>query len=464
MAGRRLGFLLVAILLLAIEPTFVGDTAPVAGPLRVSDQNSRYFATPAGQPILLTGSHTWQNFQDTGEGDSPPRFDYSAYLTFLRRNNHNFFRLWVWEQARWSNEIDDDDYVYTPSPYQRAGPGTAVDGQPKFNLDRFDPAYFARLRDRVRQAGQQGVYVSVMLFDGWSIQACKGDVCLRNPWNGHPFNKDNNVNGVDGDPNGDGSGEETQTLAVPAVTARQEAYVRKVIDTVGDLDNVLYEITNEGPSDSVSWQYHMINYIKSYESAQGKEHHPVGMTAAYPGGDNAALVASPADWISPNGDMNNPQVNTGTKVVLSDTDHLCGVCADSSWPWKSFTRGQNPIYMDAYDGAYGIGGHMDDPAAVSVRANLGYVLAYSRRMNLAAVTPQPDLSSTGYCLAGGGEYLVFSPGGTFTVNLTGMSRLYGQWLDPNTGRTASARSVTGARSVEFTAPFDGPAVLYLKSS
>ena len=29
------------------------------------------------------------------------------------------------------------------------------------------------------------------------------------------------------------------------MTALQEAYVRKVIDTVNDLDNVLYEITNE---------------------------------------------------------------------------------------------------------------------------------------------------------------------------------------------------------------------------
>ena len=30
-----------------------------------------------------------------------------------------------------------------------------------------------------------------------------------------------------------------------AITALQEAYVRKVVDTVNDLDNVLYEISNE---------------------------------------------------------------------------------------------------------------------------------------------------------------------------------------------------------------------------
>jgi len=35
------------------------------------------------------------------------------------------------------------------------------------------------------------------------------------------------------------------TLTVPAVTAIQEAYIKKVIETVNDLDNVLYEIANE---------------------------------------------------------------------------------------------------------------------------------------------------------------------------------------------------------------------------
>ena len=46
-------------------------------------------------------------------------------------------------------------------------------------------------------------------------------------------------------------------MQVSAVTALQEAYIRKVIDTVNDLDNVLYEISNESNSDfspgKVTW-------------------------------------------------------------------------------------------------------------------------------------------------------------------------------------------------------------------
>jgi hypothetical protein len=462
-------FVPLLLCLILIEVTIVGEaptiqptpatTTVATGPLRVSSENSRYFATPDGKPVLLTGSHTWQNFQDTGYGDPPPVFDYPAYLDFLQRNNHNFFRLWVWEQTRWSNEIVRDDYFSLPSPYLRAGSQLALDGKPRFDLDRFDQSYFDRMRERIVAAGNRGMYVAVMLFDGWSIEACKGELCDNNPWQGHPFNRANNLNGVDGDLSGDASGEETQTLASPQITARQEAYVRKVIDTVGDLDNVLYEISNEGPANSAPWQYHMIEVIKAYEAARGKVH-PVGMTSTYPG-DNQDLWNSPADWISPNGDVNNPPLTTGDKVVLSDTDHLCGLCGDSSWPWKSFTRGENPIYMDAYDGAYGIGGRMDDPTAESIRANLGYVRQYASQLDLATAKPQPDLCSTGYCLANSEQYLVFTPGNGFTISLNG-GAFDGQWLDPDTGRVISVSNIHADSGGEFHAPFSGPAVLYLK--
>ena len=69
-------------------------------------------------------------------------------------------------------------------------------------------------------------------------------------------------------------------LAVPAVTALQEAYVRHVVDTVNDLDNVLYEISNEAADYSTAWQYHMIRLIHDYERAKPKQH-PVGMTFQY---------------------------------------------------------------------------------------------------------------------------------------------------------------------------------------
>lgn len=71
-----------------------------------------------------------------------------------------------------------------------------------------------RLRRRVVEAANQGVYVSVMLFEGWAMQR------MKNAWLSHPFHPDNNINGIDGDRNGDGRGLELHTLGMVADTPR----------------------------------------------------------------------------------------------------------------------------------------------------------------------------------------------------------------------------------------------------
>ena len=215
-----------------------------------------------------------------------------------------------------------------PLPYERTKSG-------KFDLDRLSQEYFDRLRARVVAAGKRGIYVSVMLFQGWDVET-KGR--KTNPLDAHPFNKRNNANGVDGDPSGTGEGMDLHTLKIPAVTRLQEDYVRKVLDTLNDLDNVLYEISNESHGGSVEWHYHMINFIHEYEKKKPKQH-PVGMTFLWSDkyrGSNEDLFESPADWVSPNPEAKdgynyayNPPPADGRKVVLLDTDHLWGLGGDA---------------------------------------------------------------------------------------------------------------------------------------
>ena len=50
---------------------------------------------------------------------------------------------------------------------------------------------------------------------------------------------------VAGRQDGDGDGREIHTLDNRAATALREVYIRRVMDTVNDPDNVLYEIGNE---------------------------------------------------------------------------------------------------------------------------------------------------------------------------------------------------------------------------
>jgi hypothetical protein len=136
------------------------------------------------------------------------------------------------------------------------------------DLSRIDPAFLDRLRSRVAEAGERGIYVGIMLFSPDSG-------AKREDWDHLLYHPANNVQGIDADTNKDGSGAEAYDLSIPRITAYQEAFVRKVVDTVNDLDNVLYEIGNEGDLTSVAWQYHFIRWIKRYEADKPKQH-PVG--------------------------------------------------------------------------------------------------------------------------------------------------------------------------------------------
>ena len=472
--------------------------SPASGPLRHSIAASPYFTNSNGKAVYLTGSHVWNNLQDiepplrmddSGKWLEPEptatlKFDFANYLRFLKKENHDFIRLWAWEEAAWLSWLNTKESI-SPQLYARTGPGEALDGLPKFNVTEFNQEYFDRLRSRVSAAGENGIYVSVMLFEGWSIDS-KG-LSGKNPWMGHPFNPANNINGVNGDPNGDKEGSEVHTMQLPPITALQEAYVRKVVTTLNDLDNVLWEISNESRPESIDWQYHMINFIKSCEANQPKQH-PVGMTPCFPGSDNARLFASPADWISPNNSgkddyCDDPPAADSRKVIITDTDHLCGVFCKGAWVWKSFTRGLNPIFMDP----------TWIPKWEPTRRTMGMTLAYANRMDLSSMRPRGDLASSGYCLANPGkEYLIYVPfeppklesmplpeivkkkianlkdrifAHTVTVDLSDASgELLVEWCEAASGGIVEGTAIQGGSKHSLTAPFKGDAVLYIRKS
>jgi hypothetical protein len=438
--------------LLALCPFASAQT--MAGPLRVSTANPRYFTDDSGKAIYLTGSHTWEVLRDSGPTDPPQAFDYAGFLDLLTAQGHNFLRMWVWDLPK--SQCGNDPLLHiAPFPWPRTGPGLANDGKPKFDLSKLDEAYFTRLRERVIAARDRGVYVGVMLFDGFGIQFCRPEN------DGHPFDAENNINGISPASN-------TFTLDNPAALAVQKAYLRKVVDTVNDLDNVLYEIANEAAGNSTAWQFEMIETLNQHQATKPRRH-PVGMTYQNAGGDNATLFASAADWISPGGSEpgggavpygTDPPAADGSKVILSDTDHIWGTSpgADSNWVWRSFTRGLNPIYMDPLDG---------DPAHTGVRRAMGQTLGYARRLDLVNTTPRGDLTSTAHCLANpGSEYLVYKPGGgAFNVNLGETAGTYRvEWFRPATGAFSLAPDITASGQQNFTPPFGGDAVLYLRST
>ena len=439
------------------------------GPLHIHPENPRYFTDGSSKVIFLTGSHTWANFQERGVEGETPDFNYERYLNYMEGYGHNFMRMWTWEHAQWMQFVSSDTLIrYKPMAYMRTGPGKAIDGKPKFDLSRFNQAYFDRLRERVTAAGERGIYVSVMLFQGFSVEqkGTKGiDPKKGNAWEGHPFNEKNNINGINGDLNSDGEGDETHTLKNPKITRLQERYIRKVVDTLNDLDNVLWEISNESHTGSVEWHDHMIRFIKEYEASKPKQH-PVGMTSSPI--TNPPLFAGPADWISPNGKsyLNDPPDTKGRKVIIVDNDHIKPWDSDPEWVWKNFMRGNQFILMDHYMD-YRMGSPAQpDPKHDPARKAMGLARRLTDRVDLASLIPWSDLASTRFCLADPGrEYLIYRPASgpkKFTVTLKPATYSV-EWIKTSNGNKVQSQDhQANAGNNTFVSPFDGPSILHLQ--
>jgi hypothetical protein len=444
---------------------------------------------------------------------TPEELDYRAYLDFLGEHGHNFIRLWRWEQFRSLAAGGDFHLCMRPQPWARTGPGEATDGEPKFDLTRFDDAFFERLRDHVVAAGDRGIYVAVMFFDGWAIHLSPAPFHVE----GHPFHSANNVNGI-----AVASILDYQVLPLGSgVQDIQEAYIRHVVDSLHDLPNLLWEVANESSGggsvdpefaealgqpgtpewgDSTAWQSWVIDRVKRHEEAMGYDRHPMGMTMQFPVREqtkvNDPLFGSRAEWISPGYDdevfaggghpmapgapqsrwLEDPPASEGRKVVITDTDHYAPGRGEALWAWKSFLRGHHPILMD-----FGIIGGVNPPdpsagpmpysAFEPARYAMGDTLRFAGRMSLIEMAPRDDLSSTRYALANPGrEYLVLQPSGSrepFTMRIepgTYTAEWFG--VEDRKAREASEIEALGSAATSFHAPSDleGPAVLYLRTT
>ena len=445
---------------------------PATGPLKVDPRNPRYFTDGSGRAIFLTGSHTWANLQDTGVAPVPT-FDWESYIAMMKSHGHNFMRLWQWQQSAWA-PWTPDKILFHPELYIRTGPGNAIDGGLKFDLTKFNPEYFDRMRARIRECRDRGIYCAVQLFQGFSYN--KPHHCGVRTWDGHPYNAENNVNGLNGDVNGD----KEIDIDAPAVRKYQAAYLQKIVDTVDDLDNVLYEVVNEGGGQD--WDWWVVDTMHKLEGEKGKVH-PVGLTGA--GNETMEqMLASPAEWISPFGRafLFDPPAWDGKKVSVNDTDHLWGHGGTAIWAWKSFLRGHNTLLMDSWDPIAGQPcpevnwgprpgfpnrdlNRRDDPTWEPVRRALGFTRQFADRMDLASMTPMNEMASTGYCLANPEhEFLVYLPeGDRVEVDLSHASgRLKAEWTHPENGDITPGGTVAGGQRLWLDVPFIGPAVLYLK--
>ena len=240
-------------------------SASTREPFTLHPDNPKYFLF-RGKPLALiaAGEHYGSVVNRA--------FDYRRYLRDAADKRQTMTRTFLLFREQQSSrnpsspvKPESPDFI---TPYVRSGPGAAIDGEPLYDLDRWNPEYFTRLHDFMRQASLHGVVVELTLFSN-----TYGDPV----WGLNPLNGNNNRQKI-----GRVAWTDYNTLKVPALVERQKAFVRKIVSETSRYDNFYYEICNEPgggaaagsatPADVDAWQKEIAATVKSEMDRAGRRH------------------------------------------------------------------------------------------------------------------------------------------------------------------------------------------------
>ncbi|MEO0471230.1 MAG: hypothetical protein AAF206_16495 [Bacteroidota bacterium] len=161
-------------------------------------------------------------------------FDFETYLNTLRRLGLNHTRIFLGDYVERPHSFGILTNTLAPdstqliTPWRRSEtPGYALGGN-KFDLDQWNPVYFARLKDFMDLAEAKGIVVEAVLF----FISYEDDTS--------PFDGPNNVNEM---PDFDMSA--YRQLGNEALLKRQKAYCQKIVHELNEYDNLIFNIINE---------------------------------------------------------------------------------------------------------------------------------------------------------------------------------------------------------------------------
>jgi hypothetical protein len=227
-------------------------TAVVAAePIRLHPESPHYFLF-AGRPTVLITSG--EHYGAVLNAD----FDYKRYLDTLHQDRLNLTRTFSGSYREVPGNFAIAHNTLAPVPGKFLAPWLQRDG--KFDLMKWDDAYFARLKSFVAYAARRGVVVELVLF-------CP--LYEDSMWSVSPMNIRNNANGIGDVPRAD-----VLALKNSRLTEVQDAMVRKIVSELRDFDNLYYEICNEPYFQGVTlaWQEHIAEIITATEASYKKKH------------------------------------------------------------------------------------------------------------------------------------------------------------------------------------------------
>ncbi|MGQ9575092.1 MAG: DUF6298 domain-containing protein [Thermoguttaceae bacterium] len=200
-------------------------------PISLHPENPHYLLFRGKPTILVTSGEHYGAVLNRD-------FDYRRYLDELEARGLNLTRTFSGTYREVPSSFGIEQNTLAPlsadrfvCPWARSGTAGAGDGGTKFDLQKWNPAYFQRLKDFLAEAGKRGIVVELVLF-------CA--IYDQDLWRVNPMNPSNNLQAV-----GPAKRQEVYTLKDARLTAVQEDFVKKIVAELNEFDNLYYEICNE---------------------------------------------------------------------------------------------------------------------------------------------------------------------------------------------------------------------------
>jgi collagenase-like protein with putative collagen-binding domain len=416
-------------------------------PIRLHPENPHYFLFRGKPTVLITSAEHYGAVLN-------PDFDYLTYLNVLQAAGLNLTRTVN------GNYLESKDGTIIPwaaeqntlcprpgrylAPWARSSTPGYHNGGNKFDLNKWDQAYFGRLKDFVREAGKRGIVVEfnmnyVMYGEdlGWVL---------------NPMNAKNNVNGVGNIPFN-----LVNTLTDSGVVATQDALLRKTVTELNGFDNVYYEICDEPYISHADqkltddWQNHLVTTFLQTEAGLPNKHMIAWNYANFSAeivNPNSAVSVFNFHYAFPPAAV--PLNYRWNKAIAFDETHEGTVTRDRRREAWAFILSGGAVYNNldwsfALDDPTG-SGKVEQPggrySGVELRKQLKILKDFIHSLDFIRMIPNNSIvqgmpsEATAYALVEPGRaYTAYIMDGE-KLNLlldVGAGRYRAEWLNPRTG-------------------------------
>jgi len=202
-----------------------------AAPLALNPENPHYFIYHGKPTAVITSGEHYGAVLNLD-------FNYVRYLNTLAEDGLNGTRTWVGAYCEPTTAFQIADNTLAPMPgrficpWARSSEPGYANGGNKFDLGKWDRAYFKRLKDFLSEARRRGIIVELNLFCPFYEEGM---------WALSPMNVSNNINGV-------GAIARTNVYTLDkndGLLLIQEILVHKLVSELKDFENLYFEICNE---------------------------------------------------------------------------------------------------------------------------------------------------------------------------------------------------------------------------